>query len=211
MNLELRKKWLLQQKELFGNSLYFEQLNNNSFLTVSKTENNELITNCLNCSKGSQGTNLIFGIGNPDADFVFISETLSEVENFDNKKLNDAEKLFENIISAISLNIEDIYQIFVLKCTIDNSHFKQCISFLKSQLKTNNPKLIIGLGKKTLQLIPNVNFSMDEMRKKIFKFEGIDFRITYHPDELLENSNLKRPVWEDFKNIKANYLVGSKS
>ena len=212
MNLELRKKWLLQQKELYGNSLYIEQLNNKkSNLAESKTEKNDFITNCLNCSMGSQGTNLIFGIGNPDADFVFISETSSKVESLENKNLNDAEKLFENIISAISLKKGDIYQIYVLQCINDNSHFKQCYSFLKSKLKSINPKLIIGLGKKTSQLIPNVNFSMDEMRKKIFKFEGIDFRITYHPDELLENSNLKRPVWEDFKNIKANYLVGSKS
>lgn len=211
MDLELRKKWLLQQKELYGNSLYIEQFNKNSFLTESNIENDNFLTNCSNCSMDTQKSSLIFGIGNPDADFVFISETSNKLENLTNEILNEADKLFENILSAINLNKKDIYHIYVLKCTNEISHFKQCNVFLKSQIKSINPKVIIGLGSKSSHLIPNINLSMEKMRDKLFNYDGFDFKVTYHPEDLLEDSKLKRPTWEDFKKIKTNYLLESKS
>ena len=48
--------------------------------------------------------------------------------------------------------------------------------------------------------------SLTNMRKNIYKYEGIDFLATYHPAALLRNPNFKKFAWEDFKKIRDNYI-----
>ena len=217
MDLELQKQWLIQQRDLFGNSLYLDEFNQVQYQNeiIGLDEFYKQIKNCQNCSLGSTRTNFIFGIGNPDADFVFIGEAPGEAEDIKGEPfVGKSGELFDKIISAIDLDRSKVYLLYVLKCSPpknrnpQQNEVDQCNPYLNIQLKIINPKLIISLGKIPAQLLLNNEMPYSKLRNQIFIYEGFDMMITYHPAEILDNSKLKRPVWEDFKKIKENYMTG---
>ena len=182
MDLELRKKWLKQQKELFGNSIYVEDKIQNDY------------------------NNFVFGIGKSDADFVFIGEVQGIEEDL---FFGHAGKLLNKVMSAINLNRKDIYILNLLKFKPNHNslEIKESQPYLKEQIRLINPKLIVTLGELAAKTLLKINLPLNDMREKSFTYEGIDVLVTYHPDALLRNPKLKRPTWEDFKIIKSNYIL----
>ena len=74
---------------------------------------------------------------------------------------------------------------------------------LESFLEVNNFKLIVFLGKEVSDFFVSFKKSSED---KIGRYKKIDIITTMHPLSLLENPNLKRAVWEDFKLIQKKYL-----
>jgi uracil-DNA glycosylase len=218
MNGDLRNQWLLQQKDLYGNSLYLEEKENNSLYELTNLDDlKNQIRNCQNCSLSLNRKNVVFGIGNPDADLVFIS--LSPGENEDlmaEPFVGDEGKLLDNILNAINLNRKNIYLLNILKCKLPHNktsiqnEIEQCEPYLKTQLNLINPKLIIVLGEIGGQTLLRIKSSLEEMRKNTYQYNGIDLIVTYHPQNLIKNVKLKRPVWEDFKKMRKKYLKEDK-
>ena len=215
MNGELRNKWLLQQKEIFGNSVFLEKLDNPQFNEIPNLEDfNKQIRNCQNCTLGATRTNFVFGIGNPDADLVFVGEAPGKNEDLQGEPfVGMAGKLLDNILQTIGLNRSKVYILNVLKCRPPKNRnplpheLEQCEPYLKTQLKIIQPKLIIALGKVAAQTLLRIDISLSKMREKTYLYENIDVLVTYHPAALLRNPALKRPTWEDFKKIKTKYLL----
>lgn len=218
MNGRLRNQWLLQQKELYGDSLYLEKKENNS--VDEKTNLDEFkkqINNCQNCKLSLNRKNIVFGIGNPDADLVFIGMAPNENEELIGEPIVGAEgELFDNILKAINLNRKNIYILNILKCkppnniNIQQNEIDQCIPYLDTQLNLINPKLIIVLGEIAGQKLLQIDISLNEMRKNTYQYNGIELMVTYHPETLINNSKLKRPAWEDFKKMRTKYLKEDK-
>jgi len=218
MNGRLRNQWLLQQKELYGNSLYLEKKEN---ISVDRKTNlddfKNQINNCQNCKLSLNRKNIVFGIGNPDADLVFIGMAPNENEELIGEPIVGAVgELFDNILKAINLDRKNIYILNILKCkppnniNIQQDEIDQCIPHLDTQLNLINPKLIIVLGEIAGQKLLHIDLPLNEMRKNTYQYNGIELMITYHPDALIKNSNLKRPAWEDFKNMRNKYLKEDK-
>ena len=179
---------LKQHKELYSNTLFYKQYN---FGNIEEK-------------------NKIFVSGDLNADIVFINDDFKS-----SPFIGESGKLFEKILSAVGLNMGSV-------CIFSFSNFsineKEDFSFneiddfhkyFKNKLKSINPKLIVALG-----LCPVVNFigeavnNIDGYRNKIHKYHGIDLLMTYNPSKLLVNAEFKRPVWDDFKLIRKNYLDG---
>ena len=214
MNLELRNQWLKQQNELFGNSVYIEQLNDEINQPLNLDGFYQQINNCQNCSLGSTRTNFVFGIGNPDADLVFVGEAPGKDEDLKGEPfVGRAGQLLDKILNAIDLDRTKVYILNILKCRPPQNRnpepieVEQCEPYLKTQLNLIKPKLIVALGKIAAQTLLKINLPLNKMREQIFLYEEIDVMVTYHPAALLRNPDLKRPTWEDFKKIKANYLT----
>ena len=214
MDLELRKKWLTQQKELFGNSIYVDNLIHDNDNIVDLESFHQQIKDCQKCSLGSKRTNFVFGIGNPDADFVFVGEAPGKEEDLKGEPfVGQAGDLLNKILAAINLNRDDVFILNVLKCRPPQNRnpepddVEQCEPYLKTQIQLINPKLIIALGKVAAQTLLKINLPLNKMREQTFRYEGIDVLVTYHPAALLRNPELKRPTWEDFKKIKSNYIL----
>ena len=214
MNGELRNKWLLQQKEIFGNSLFIEKLDNTQFNKITNLEDfKKQIRNCQNCALGATRTNFVFGIGNPDAELVFVGEAPGKNEDLQGEPfVGMAGKLLDNILQAIGLKRSKVYILNVLKCRPPKNRnplqyeVEHCEPYLKTQLKIIKPKLIIALGKVAAQTLLRIEMPLSKMRENYYLYEGIDVIVTYHPAALLHNPALKRPAWEDFKKIKNKYL-----
>tara|TARA_B000000557_G_scaffold252250_1_gene240244 strand:+ start:1892 stop:2515 length:624 start_codon:yes stop_codon:yes gene_type:complete len=204
MNLKLKKRWLTQQEEIFGKNFYLTNINSTNF---KKNDDSKvsLIDEILSTEKK------IFGIGNTDAEFVFIGEALVSDNSNLLKNNTRIEVLFNKILNVSGFKDSNIYKIYFFTDDLNikdsfkynNSDYKQ---FLKNLIKIISPKLVILLGELTARLYFNKNISINQTRNKVFKLDDIDLINTYHPIDLIKNPNLKRPLWEDFKKIKNNYI-----
>ena len=204
MNLKLKKRWLTQQEEIFGKNFYLTNINSTNF---KKNDDSKvsLIDEILSTEKK------IFGIGNTDAEFVFIGEALVSDNSNLLKNNTRIEVLFNKILNVSGFKDSNIYKIYFFTDDLNikdsfkynNSDYKQ---FLKNLIKIISPKLVILLGELTARLYFNKNISINQTRDKVFKLDDIDLINTYHPIDLIKNPNLKRPLWEDFKKIKNNYI-----
>ena len=213
---ELLFNYLNQTRELFGNRIYLDEQDGEN------TEQNkhdldsfcQSICQCQKCPLGSTRTNFVFGVGNPQADIVFVGEAPGQQEDLKGEPfVGRAGKLLDKILAAVSLTRNDIYICNVLKCRPPEnrdplpSEVDQCEPYLKAQLALINPKLIVALGRVAACTILKTKEPLKNLRNQTFKYEGIDLVVTYHPAALLRNANFKQPTWEDFQMIRDKYLI----
>ena len=166
------------------------------------------------CPLGSTRTNFVFGVGNPKANIVFVGEAPGEKEDLGGEPfVGRAGKLLDKILTAIDLSRNDVYICNVLKCRPPKnrdplpSEVDLCEPYLKTQLSLINPKLIVALGRIAACTILRTKEPLKNLRKKTFRYEGIDLLVTYHPAALLRNPNFKISAWEDFQWIRDKYLI----
>lgn len=217
MQNELLNQWLFQQKELFGDSLYVAGINTEPKQdeSLSLDQFRQEIKDCQNCSLGESRTKFVFGVGNPDADLVFVGEAPGKNEDLQGEPfVGKAGKLLDKILQAIGLDRTKVYILNVLKCRPPENRdpapdeVNQCEPYLKTQLNIIRPKLIVALGRVAAKTLLRLDLPLGKMRNTLYLYEGIDLVVTYHPAALLRNPNLKKPAWEDFKHIRDNYLTG---
>ena len=171
------------------------------------------ICNCQLCPLSKTRQNFVFGVGNPQADIVFVGEAPGKQEDIQGIPfVGRAGKLLDKILSAIQLTRDDVYICNVLKCRPPEnrdplpSEVEKCEPYLINQLQIIQPKLIVALGRIAACTILKTKESLKNLRNQTFKYAGIDLMVTYHPAALLRNPNFKRPTWEDFQLIRDKYL-----
>jgi DNA polymerase len=208
--------YLEQTKELYGNTIYLENptAENPTVNAEGLAAYYNEICNCQLCDLGKTRTKFVFGIGNPDADIIFLGEAPGEKEDLAGEPfVGRAGKLLDKMLAAINLTRDDIYICNVLKCRPPKnrdplpSEVEKCEPYLNQQLSLIQPKLIVALGRIAACTILKTKEPLKELRNKVFSYKGIDLLVTYHPAALLRNPNFKRPAWEDFQMIRDKYLL----
>jgi uracil-DNA glycosylase len=181
----------------------------------SKTLNelNSLICECHKCPLGETRTKFVFGVGNPNADVMFIGEAPGADEDQQGEPfVGRAGQLFNKILEAIKWKREDVYIANILKCRPPgnrdplSSEEEMCEPYLRKQIKIIKPIIMVSLGRIAAQtLLRKPNESLGALRSKIHSYEGVPLLVTYHPAALLRNPNWKPEAWEDFKKLKSIY------
>ena len=213
---ELLFRYLDQTRSLYGNHIFLDArtVNYSAQNREDLDSFNASICQCQKCPLGSTRTNFVFGVGNPQADIVFVGEAPGEKEDLVGEPfVGRAGKLLDKILRAIDLSRNDVYICNVLKCRPPKnrdplpSEVNLCEPYLKTQLSLINRKLIVALGRIAACTILRTKEPLKNLRNRIFKYEGIDFIVTYHPAALLRNPNFKIPAWKDFQLIRDKYLT----
>ena len=210
--------YLKQFKELYGYDILvnFDQSSSSScsdnFYEKKKLINSfEIeINHCQKCDIAHNRNNFVFGTGDPDADLFLVGEAPGRQEDLQGIPfIGQAGKLLDKILSAVGKSRKKgVYIANVLKCRPPKnrdplqSEIDECIPYLKQQINTIKPKLILALGKVAAKVLINSDLTLNEMRNITYIYENIPLRITYHPAALLRNPNLKKQTWEDFKYVK---------
>ena len=211
-------QYLDQTRQLYGNHLFLENTRKDPIETFhgDLVAFKESICNCTKCPLSQTRKNFVFGVGNPQADIVFVGEAPGEQEDIQGVPfVGRAGKLLDKILAAIELTRDDIYICNVLKCRPPNNRdpipfeVEQCEPYLINQLHLINPKLIVALGRISACTILKTKESLKNLRNRIFSYAGVDLLVTYHPAALLRNPNFKKPAWEDFQLIRDKYLSQS--
>ena len=116
------------------------------------------------------------------------------------------------MLEELSLSTNIIYISNIIKCSpTDNRNLlpleiEKGEPYFKKQLSIIKPKLIVTLGRLAAFTIVQNKDALN-LRNQIFKYQGVDLVVTYHPAALLRNPNLNKYEKNDFDFIKYNYLL----
>jgi DNA polymerase len=166
----------------------------------------EELGDCTRCKLHSTRTQIVFGVGNPKADLVFVGEAPGADEDAQGEPfVGRAGQLLTKIIEAMGMRREDVYICNILKCRPPNNRPPEsdeilaCQPFLLKQLQAIGPKFICTLGGPATQTLLQTKEPISRLRGKFSDFHGISLLPTFHPAYLLRNPSEKKTVWEDMK------------
>jgi DNA polymerase len=165
---------------------------------------------CTRCKLHALGrTRVVFGVGNPGADLMFVGEAPGADEDLQGIPfVGKAGQLLTRIIEAIGLTRDAVYIANVIKCrppqnrNPEPDEVETCEPFLFRQIDIIRPKVIVALGKFGAQTLLRTLDPISRLRGRVFEYRGSRLVPTFHPAYLLRNPASKREVWEDMKLVK---------
>jgi DNA polymerase len=171
----------------------------------------EDIGDCSRCKLHTLGrTQVVFGVGNPNADLMFVGEAPGGDEDIQGIPfVGRAGQLLTKIIEAIGLQRGDVYIANVIKCRPPGNRNPEpdevdtCEPFLFQQIDVIKPKVIVALGKFAAQALLRSDDPISRLRGRVFTYRGAKLIPTFHPAYLLRNPSSKREVWEDMKLVRS--------
>ncbi len=170
---------------------------------------------CSRCKLHTLGRKqVVFGVGNPDADLMFVGEGPGADEDEQGIPfVGRAGQLLTRIIEAIDLKREDVYIANVVKCRPPGNRNPEpdevatCEPFLFRQIDVIKPKVIVTLGKFAAQSLLRTDETISRLRGRLFEYRGAKLVPTWHPAYVLRNnspnSEVRRQVWEDMKLVRS--------
>ncbi|HLG18617.1 MAG TPA: uracil-DNA glycosylase [Bdellovibrionota bacterium] len=168
------------------------------------------IGECTRCKLHRGRKKLVFGVGNPNAELVFVGEAPGRDEDIQGEPfVGRAGQLLNDIIEAIGFKRNEVYICNVVKCrppenrNPEPDEIETCEPFLVAQLAAIRPKIICALGKFAAQTLLKMESPISQLRGKLFNYHGVSLMPTYHPAFLLRNPAAKKDVWEDMKLLHA--------
>ena len=165
---------------------------------------------CTKCRLAGTRTQVVWGTGSPTADLMFIGEAPGRDEDLQGEPfVGRAGQLLTDIIKAMKLRREDVYIANVVKCrppenrNPEPDELDACRPFIRQQIETIKPKVIVTLGKIALQSLTGKAHAITAARGNWTEFEGVKVMPTYHPAYLLRTPSAKKDVWADMKKVMA--------
>jgi uracil-DNA glycosylase len=187
---------------------------NKADLLAAIRERVGVCTKCahLACSR----TQTVFGVGNPNADLMFIGEAPGADEDQQGEPfVGRAGQLLTRILKAMNFAREDVYIANILKCRPDMpagsfgnrpptpAEMQTCRPFLIEQIDIIEPSVLVALGAVAVEGLLGTRGTMRDLRGRWHTYNSIPLMITYHPAYLLRNQapSEKRKVWEDMLQV----------
>ncbi|MCR5358582.1 MAG: uracil-DNA glycosylase [Thermoguttaceae bacterium] len=168
----------------------------------------QAVSKCVLCPElVANRTQTVFGVGNPDAELVFVGEGPGADEDRQGVPFvgRSGQLLTDIIVKGMKMRREDVYICNVVRCRPPQnrnplpSEAAFCRPFLDGTLRTISPKYICCLGSVAAQNLLQTDQSIGKLRGKVHDYRGIEVVCTYHPAYLLRNPAAKRDTWEDIK------------
>src|SRR6266446_5449732 len=158
------------------------------------------LAGCRRCKLCEGRTTIVFGSGNPRADFVCIGEGPGADE--------DAQGL-----PSVDITRDEAYILNTVKCrppgnrNPEADELAACAPFLAAQLGVIQPKVILSLGSVATQALLGTREAIGKLRGKVHPYGSAVLIPTFHPAFLLRNPGpeYRRMAWEDLKLAKREY------
>jgi DNA polymerase len=167
---------------------------------------------CTRCKLHEGRTNIVFGVGNPQARLMFIGEGPGADEDLQGEPfVGRAGKKLDEMIAAIGSTREEVYIANVVKCRPpqnrepERDEVDTCSPFLIRQIEAIRPKVIVTLGAPATRTLLGTRIGITKLRGLWQQFRGIPVMPTFHPAYLLRayTPENRRNVWEDLKAARA--------
>ena len=166
---------------------------------------------CTRCKLHGGRSHLVFGVGRPDADLMFVGEAPGRDEDLQGEPfVGRAGQLLTKIIEAIDLRREDVYIANVIKCrppqnrNPERDEVETCRPFLFAQIDAIQPRVIVALGSFAVRtLLDDDRLPISRARGQVYACRGARLIPTFHPAFLLRSPDRKRDVWEDMKRVRS--------
>lgn len=172
----------------------------------------EVVKQCRKCRLCETRKNVVFGVGNREADIMFIGEGPGADEDAQGEPfVGKAGKLMNMAFDMLGIKREEIYIANIVKCRPPNNRNPQddeaenCLDYLRNQVILVKPKIIVLLGSVALKNVLGKEYGITASRGKWLERKGILYMPTWHPAALLRDENKKIDFIKDLKQVIKRY------
>lgn len=172
----------------------------------------EVVKKCRKCRLCETRKNVVFGVGNREADIMLIGEGPGADEDAQGEPfVGKAGKLMNMAFDMLGIKREEVYIANIVKCRPPNNRNPQddeaenCLDYLRNQVILVKPKIIVLLGSVALKNILGKEYGITASRGKWIEKKGILYMPTWHPAALLRDENKKIDFIKDLKQIIKRY------
>ncbi len=169
-------------------------------------------SSCTACQLSEQRTRVVFGVGNPKADIVFIGEAPGREEDLKGEPfVGMAGQLLDRMLVALGMNRSEVYIMNTVKCRPPNNRdprpgeVEACSRWFDAQLRQLSPKIICLLGRVSAQTVLETDKPLSVLRQNWHDYHGVPVQVMYHPAYLLRSPQQKRHAWSDLCELKRRY------
>ncbi|MCR4304715.1 MAG: uracil-DNA glycosylase [Gallionella sp.] len=167
----------------------------------------DTVRDCAACRLRAGCTQTVFGVGDENADWLFVGEGPGADEDaLGEPFVGQAGKLLDNMLMAIKLKRgRNVYIANVVKCRPQDNRnpapdeIAQCLPYLQRQIELIQPGLIVALGKVASNALLGKDATLASLRGKLHDYHGIPVIVTYHPAYLLRSPAEKAKAWQDLR------------
>ncbi|MCL5288722.1 MAG: uracil-DNA glycosylase [Acidobacteria bacterium] len=186
------------------------------FEVLDRVENDSLdkiradIGDCTRCRLSQHRNTIVYGVGNPKAELMFVGEGPGADEDAQGIPfVGRAGQLLTQMIEAMGLRREDVYIANVVKCRPPENRLPEkdeiatCSPFLIRQIDALKPKVLVALGACAVQTLLAAPVAITKIRGQWYDYRGIRMMPTFHPAYLLRNPPAKPDAWKDLQKVMA--------
>ena len=162
-------------------------------------------SSCRLCGLADTRKSVVFGVGDPHADLVFIGEAPGRDEDIQGEPfVGRAGQLLDRMLQAIELQRQQVYIMNTIKCRPPNNRdpksdeVQSCNLWFDQQLSLLQPKILCLLGRVAAQTVLETDAPLGSLRGRWHDYNGIPVWVTYHPAYLLRSPRQKHKSWHDF-------------
>lgn len=170
------------------------------------------IINCNKCKLCQNRRNIVFGIGNKNADIMLIGEGPgADEDRLGEPFVGKAGQLMNKAFEALGIERGKVYIANIVKCRPPNNRVPEqdeseaCLNYLRNQVILVKPKIIVLLGSTALKNILGKEYGITSSRGNWIERKGIFYMPTWHPAALLRDENKKIEFWKDLKQVVLKY------
>ncbi len=161
---------------------------------------------CTRCKLSGGRTHLVFGVGDPSAELMFVGEGPGADEDQQGEPfVGKAGQLLTKMIEAMGFRRDEVYIANVVKCrppgnrNPEPEEIDACEPFLRAQIAAIRPRVLVALGKFAAQTLLRDPTPITKLRGGWREYEGVRLMPTFHPAYLLRSPAEKAKAWEDLK------------
>lgn len=163
------------------------------------------VANCTACTLCERRTQTVFGVGDQQAEWLFVGEGPGEQEDLQGEPfVGQSGRLLDNMLRALGVSRQrNVYIANVVKCRPPGNRdpepeeVAQCAPYLQRQIALLKPRLIVVLGKVAAHRLLSTDVPVSRLRGQVHDYAGIPVVVTYHPSYLLRSPNEKAKAWDD--------------
>lgn len=169
----------------------------------------ERCRSCHNCGLCEKRTNVVFGVGNRNADIMFVGEGPGEQEDLHGEPfVGAAGKLLDDMLSIIDLDRTKVYIANIVKCRPPHNRDPEkaeqdaCIGYLQEQIKLVNPKIIVCLGRIAAKILMREDYRITKEHGQWLRRDEVWITAIYHPSALLRDMDKRPETFADLLSIR---------
>lgn len=164
---------------------------------------------CTRCGLCEKRHNVVFGVGNRQADILFVGEGPGEQEDLKGEPfVGPAGQLLDDMLSIIDLDRTNCYIANIVKCrppqNRDPLEIEQeaCMGYLRQQIQLIQPKIIVCLGRIAAKALIREDFRITREHGTWTQKDGIWMTAMYHPSALLRDLSIRPETFDDLLAIR---------
>jgi len=202
---QLKKVAQADDQELAGGGVCTTDAHRDEIMRMDWQTLKQSVAGCVACPLAKTRTQTVFGVGEPNSDWLFVGEAPGAEEDARGEPfVGQAGKLLDNMLTAIGLKRgRNVCIANVVKCRPpdnrdpETGEMEACAPYLARQIELIRPKLIVALGRVAAQQLLATGNTVASLRGQLHQHQGIPLIVTYHPAYLLRNLPDKARAWED--------------